>query len=982
MSQRFIFASSLTCLSLLVLGDLSPKGLFAGVDFERDIASLIARRCLGCHNASDAKGGLNLTTRAAALKGGDTSAALVPGDVDASFLLQRVAAGEMPPAYKGKSQALPAVEVTLLKEWIRKGAAWPSDRTVDLYEASSDKRAGRDWWSLQPVVRPTLPEVKSRESGLTPIDRFVVARLEAENLSLAPLADRRTLIRRAYFDLIGLPPTPEETAAFVQSDDPDAYARLIDELLARPQYGERWARYWLDLVRFAETNGYERDATKPFAWRYRDYVIQSFNDDKPYDRFVLEQLAGDELEDRTEETVVATGFLRLATWDDEPNDPKEYRYDRLEDLVHTTSSAFLGYTVKCARCHDHKFDPIPQADYYRLASVFWAGYIDGGKLMGGPDFEQLGYQVLGWTDRGREVEPFRLLQKGDPNRPVDVIDPAPLTFVAEHDRVFEPPPSEAKTTRRRLQLARWMTDPTNPLIARVVVNRLWQHHFGFGIVRSANNFGFKGDLPTHPQLLDWLASEFVECGWKLKPIHRQIMLSRVYREASEHPQRTAYEEHDFLNRFLWRANPRRLDAEALRDSMLSVTGELNLQMGGPSFFPRISHEALVGLSRKGATWGASTLEERRRRSVYIFSKRSLIPPLLTTFDFCDTTTSCAKRTVTTVAPQALALLNNHFVHGRSAHFARRLVADIGTGREAQIRRAWQLAFGREPSADEITAASTHVEEQAKHFAAKQAAAQQVAATDALLPRDRLRVWLKADSGLSIDGDDRIAQWRNAVSDDHSVAQPKANARPHIVRDALNGHDVVRFGGGQFLIFEGHVLTSQLFSVFIVLNDRSNEVSHRTIFSNWKSSTNNTSTSAFLGFTGRSTVRFSDDFSNSGDLEGPAGHFLLTAISGERDAIVYHNDTILGQKRAKLAERALNAPYVLGRQGELAGEYWQGDIAELLVYDRQLNDGERTAVWRYLNARYDLDASTHDPQELALASLCHVLLNANEFIYVD
>ncbi len=584
--------------------------------------------------------------------------------------------------------------------------------------ASAADRDAR--WSLRPVTRPAVPIVRDRERVANPIDAFLIARLEQAGMTMAPPADRRTLARRALFDVHGLPPSPSELERFLDDDAPDAWERFVDDLLASPHLGERWGRHWLDLVRFAETNGYERDATKPHAWRYRDWVIEALNADMPYDRFVTEQLAGDEVSDRSEATVVATGFLRLGTWDDEPNDPLDYKYERLEDLVHATSTTFIATTVKCARCHDHKFDPIPQVDYYRMASVFWAGFIEprDRKLMGGPSAEELGHDVLGWTDRGREVPSLKLLEKGDPRRPAADVEPGALTMLESIDAPFRPPPTEARTTTRRLQLARWIVDDRNPLTARVIVNRLWQHHFGEGLVRTPNDFGSKGEPPTHPELLDWMAAELVAGGWRLKPIHRLIMTSSAYRMASVHPRRDEYAERDFGNRLWWRRDRRRLEAEALRDAMLAASGELDRRIGGASFFPVISAEALEGLSRRGESWGESSEAERRRRSVYIFTKRSLLPPLMTVFDFCDTTQGCAQRDVTTVAPQALALLNNLTVHERSEAFARRLIAEL-PDLPRRVERAWRLAFGRAPAPDELEAATAHVESQRGAFSGRQ-----------------------------------------------------------------------------------------------------------------------------------------------------------------------------------------------------------------------------------------------------------------------
>ena len=673
-------------------------------DFNRDIAPLIAKRCLECHNKRDLKGDINLTTEVGFTKGTENG----------RLALELVTKGEMPPKVKGQQQKLPDAEIALLKRWVNAGVAWPSGRVLDPYESTTDVRGGRDWWSLQPVVRPAVPRLAKH-----PVDAFIAAKLAKESMVSAVRAGRRTLVRRAYFDLTGLPPTPEQVEQFIRDPAPDAWSRLIDRLLASPRHGEHWARYWLDLVRFAETDGYERDKLKPNIWRYRDWVINAFNSDMSYTQFVAEQLAGDEVPNRTEQSVVATGMIRAGTWNDEPNDPNDYLYTRLEDMVHTTTSAFLGLTVKCARCHEHKFDPIPQNDYYRIASFFWAGHM-GQANQGGPTTKALGYEAYGWTDKSSNPPPIRLLLNGERHKPGPEIAPGFLSAVNALDKPLAPPPPGSKTTQRRLQFARWITNEQNPLTARVMVNRLWLQHFGQGLVRSPNNFGFKGKLPTHPGLLDWLASEFmrptVDAGpaWTFKRIHKLIMTSSTYRQRSVHPHETQYSQRDFLNRNLWKFNRRRISSESLRDAMLAVGSRLNMRMGGPSFYPGMSAEALEGLSRKAGDWKSSPADERSRRSIYMMTKRSRLLPLMTTFDFSDTTASCGQRDVTTVAPQALALLNNQFTHAQSEALAKRLAGHAASATE-QVKLAWQLAFGRNPSDGELGQAENHLHEQRQHF---------------------------------------------------------------------------------------------------------------------------------------------------------------------------------------------------------------------------------------------------------------------------
>ena len=700
-------------VSLFVAACCAPLAA-AEPDFAKTIGPILSKRCLGCHNASEAKGELVLLSREGLLKGGESGTVVDAKNPAESVLLKKVVAGEMPPEEMGKSQALPKEEMELIRAWIMAGAKWPEGMVLNPFEVTTSNRAGLDWWSLQPVKRPVVP-VDSLP-GENSIDSFVQQRLQQKNLEPAPPASPATLLRRLYYDLTGLPPTYEETKAFESNRSPDAYERQVDRLLASPRFGERWGRYWLDLVRYADTNGYERDAPKPGAWKYRDYIIGAINRDKPYDQFVREQLAGDELPERTEETVIATGLLRIGTWDDEPNDALEYKYERLEDLVHVTGSAFLGLTVKCARCHDHKFDPIPQTDYYRLASAFWAGFIEarGRELMGGPSKEELGFDVLGWTDRA-DIPPLMLLKKGDPHRPLDEVKPATLSFVSS--LVAPINSAGGKTSQRRLAFANWLTSPQHPLTPRVAVNRLWQNHFGEALVRSPNNFGFKGELPTHPELLDYLASELKDGNWEMKRLHRKLLCSATYRQASIHPMELKNREKDPANMLWWKANRRRLDAESLHDTILAVSTELNLQAGGPGYLPHLNSEALVGLSTKDKAWQSSPADQQARRSIYIFSKRSLLLPLLTTFDFCDTTQPCAQRDINIVAPQALALLNNEFTHQASERLAGQIAAQAGGSAKLQVQEAWSRILGRQPSDAELSAAASHLQTQQSQFEA-------------------------------------------------------------------------------------------------------------------------------------------------------------------------------------------------------------------------------------------------------------------------
>jgi hypothetical protein len=606
------------------------------------------------------------------------------------------------------------------------------------------KPAARRHWAFQPVRPVAIPSVKDSSWMRNPIDAFVLARLEEHGWRPSPAASGAALLRRLYVDLIGVPPTPEEQDAFLKDPSPQALDRVAEELLARPEYGERWARHWLDVARYADSNGYERDAVKPSAWRYRDYVIAAFNRDKPFNRFVLEQLAGDELPDATPESVIATGFLRLGPWDDEPADPVADRFDQLDDMVSATSQAFLGLTLGCARCHNHKFEPLTMHDYYRMVAIFnplerpRAGRTErdvpaipaaqrdsfvarqrrattlrvtqaAEGIVPGSLFPRLvATAVTGeaarsietelsavpaaytWEERKPQPPETRLLVRGQASRPGARVGPGmPAVLVSQQPEFPAPGPF---TSQRRLTLARWIASDGNPLTARVLVNRVWQAHFGYGLVRTPGDFGIAGEKPTHPELLDWLAGEFVREGWSLKKLHRLIVSSNTYRMSKrDRPECSATDPED---RLLWRVPYRRLEAEAIRDSMLAVSGKLNPRRGGPGVFPDMPKEALEGNSDPDTVWKASPEREADRRTVYVFVKRSLLVPLVEVLDLCDTTRPTARRNTTTVAPQALTLYNGAFANRMAVSLAERLERDAGSDCGKQIERAYRLLLCR------------------------------------------------------------------------------------------------------------------------------------------------------------------------------------------------------------------------------------------------------------------------------------------------
>jgi hypothetical protein len=635
--------------------------------------------------------------------------------------------------------------------------------------AGDDAHEEPDNWAMRSLTRPRVPNCGSFGEPGNPIDAFVGQKLAEQGVPARPRADRRTLIRRVTFDLIGLPPTPEQVAEFEADLRPDAYEKLVDRLLASPHYGERWGRHWLDVVRFAESHGYERDDPKPNAWKYRDYVIQAFNSDKPYDRFLTEQLAGDELPNATAETKIATGLHRLGLIDDEPADPVMDRYDQLDDIVKTVGTTFLGLTLHCARCHDHKFDPIKQSDYYRFVSFFEPSKpyvrdsLESISLAVSDSSEQrrvaelnlsLDRQLaelrqrleafaskdatlkksleqriaeleacrpkgieyaLGLTDRGPMAEPTKIRVRGDAHKPGDEVAPG-FIKVMDASTPSIPMPDSGSTTGRRTVLARWITSSDQPLTSRVIANRLWHYHFGQGIVGTPSDFGAMGEEATNPQLLDWLAAELVARGWSLKSLHRLILTSSTYQRSSTWDQHAG--EVDPENVLHWRFTPRRLEAEPVRDAILAVSGDLNSTMHGPSVMPPIDKVVLAGQSRPGNGWSVSSAHEATRRSLYVFVKRTLPLPELEVLDAACTDEPCPKRPVTTTAPQALTMINSAFTHEESAKFADRLVREVGISVDAQVARAFALAFCRTPSTEEREASLAFLAEQARLIQAR------------------------------------------------------------------------------------------------------------------------------------------------------------------------------------------------------------------------------------------------------------------------
>ncbi len=962
----------------LLLAWREPAG-GADLDFDATIAPLLSERCLDCHGGGKPKGGLDLSRRQTALAGGDTGEAIAPGNPEKSLLWEYVNDNKMPP-----KKPLSREEKALLKAWIRAGAKWGSD-PIDPFRTTTAKRAGYDWWALKPIKVARPPAVVNARWVRNPIDAFVLHRLESQKLHPSGEVERRTLIRRLSFDLRGLPPTPEEVTAFENDESPTAYENLVDRYLQSPQYGERWARHWLDVVRFGESNGFEFDEFRPNAWPYRDWVVEALNRDVPYDEFARLQLAGDVLRPNDPEAIAATGFLVAGAYDtvgqtqQSETMKKVVRQDELEDLVGVVGQTFLGLTINCARCHDHKFDPIRQVEYYRLTAAlggvrqgerslpvaednlararhrltelerrrtilerpvrerilaerpsrpsvvpkplaqwdFTEGSRDalrnldgtlrgearigagglkldgkssyvvslplktdlkaktleawvslenlkqrGGGAMsvqsiGGGAFDAIVYGEIevgrwmagsenfvrtqsfrgpieteadrrevhlafAWSEDGtiaayRDGKPYgtpyrsrglrsfkagqseivfglrhapaggnRLLagvirranlydralapeeiaaSAGVEYISTEVIrDRLPLDERREYNRLnqeiallrgslIQPParihavvprPPEATyrlprgnpaqraeivsaggiqsipglnadfglsdsapEEERRKRLAEWITHPKNPLFARVVVNRLWHHHFGIGLVDTPNDFGFNGGRPSHPQLLDWLADDLAQHGWRIKPLHRRIVTSATYRQASA--WNPAANRVDADNRLLWRKSPRRLEAETIRDAALRIAGQLEFRMGGPGFqdLRLVRAPGTAAMIYEPVEAGGDAF---RRRTLYRVGLRGGRNRLLDAFDCPDPSTTTPNRTVTTTPLQALALLNNSFVLKLAEEFAQRIERDTGRDVDQGIRRAYLLAFGRPASEVELRAARRIVRE--------------------------------------------------------------------------------------------------------------------------------------------------------------------------------------------------------------------------------------------------------------------------------
>lgn len=1045
--------------------------------FEKSVQPLLVERCGKCHShaSGKSKGGLLLDSHDAIMAGGESGPAVEPGDPDKSRLIVAVRYQDedlqMPP----KGEKLSPEQVALLVDWVKRGAPGPAVRnpagSVAKRKPGKITDEDRAWWSFQPMRSVTLPTPAGALDSGNEVDRFILARLEKEGLTPAPAADRIALIRRVTFDLIGLPPTPEEVDAFVRDPAPDAYGKLVDRLLASPRHGERAARHWLDLVRYADSDGYRIDDYRPEAWRYRDYVIRAFNGDKPYDRFLLEQLAGDELFPGDPDALIATGFLRHWVYEYNNRDVRQHWATILNDITDTTADVFLGLGLQCARCHDHKFDPLLQRDYFRLQAFFsgmlpredlpaataeeiaaytkklaaWEAktarlreqlaalektYRDAAErdavgkfpadiqaMIRKPAAERLPletqYAALAWRQveydwgrldgklKGEEKEKIFALRKEiaafDAEKPAPLPHPpavtdlgtqaAPVTIPKKgkddilpgFPTILSEAPAEIVpmrgSTGRRAALARWLVAPTNPLTARVIVNRVWQEHFGRGLAVNASDFGKLGDPPSHPELLDWLARRFIDGGWSIKELRRLLVTSATYQRSCEHPAPDAGRLKDPENKLLWRALPRRLEAEQIRDAVLAVTGELKLdQAGGP---------------------GVTASEPQR--TIYTRIMRNTRDPLADVFDAPLWFASASSRDVTTTPVQSLLLANSPYMIHRGRRLAERVAKGVPADPAAQVRTAYHLVFGRAPTDQESRTALAFLADQQPRVDAKRA----TSAKATFLPE---KVPYRDGQAALIEPDGAQRVFRVMDSEGLRVGTQFTIEAFFVPRSIADSGAVRTLAGkwsgsvkepGWIFGVTGKKSRRKPYTIVLqtVGKHRDSVVREHPIFADFTIQPNKPYFVA-ASFRGATTgaqgivTFFLKDLSNDDEP-------LLSAVIRHEVTGGLDNDT----------------PLTIGGRSSADPQSFHGPVDDVRLSDRALEAAQllfqseaipasTMGYWRF-EAKPDVfgDASGHgrviapldvkkaerlapvDPQRAALADFCHALLNASEFLYV-
>ena len=1038
--------------------------------FLKKIQPILTDQCYKCHShsADKIKGGLVVDSRSGLISGGDTGPAVVPGNPGKSLLIEAVNYQnhdlQMPP----KDKKLTDDQIAALTEWVKRGAPWPEEAGAKSGIRAKGKITDEDrkWWAFQPIAKVTPPVVKDDGWVRNNIDRFIYQRLIAEGLKPAPQAEKAALLRRVYFDVIGLPPRPEEVAAFLADTSPDAYAKVVDQLLANPQYGEQWARHWLDLVRYAESDGFRIDDYRPHAWPYRDYVIRSLNQDKPYNRFVQEQIAGDELFPGDVDARIGTGYLRHWIYEYNNRDAVGQWTNILNDVTDTTADVFLGMGVQCARCHDHKFDPILQKDYFRL-QAFFAPILprDDLKLATPQQEAEYAEKIKGWeaktaalrahiaaieephkakaaeaaikkfppetqamirkpapertpwenqiaelsyrqvyyeydrllnkmrgADKERLVTLYKELAAFDKDKPAELpvafcatdtgpkappvtipkkaamgeIEPGFLTVLDEKPAAIKGLPD---STGRRAALAQWLTQPTNPLSTRVIVNRVWQYHFGRGLVPTSSDFGKLGEKPSHPELLDWLTNQFIAGNWSLKSLHRMILLSATYRQSTHNALEEKARLKDPEDRLLWRATTRRLEAEQIRNAILSTTGELDPKAGGP-----------------GEDWA------KPRRTIYTKVIRNTHDPLEEVFDMAEGFTSTSLRNTTTTSTQSLFMINSQWSLARAKAFARNVTALGKSGPDDSVTIAYQLAFARKPTEAEHEAALQFIMAQERKLAGVKPEMEEVPFLSEKMP----------------------------FRDGHAAVITPNSAQQHLIIP-----DNPIFPKGDFTA-----------EAFVVLKSAYDSGAVRTIVSQWDGKRGHPGWA--LGVTGKMsrykpqtlvlTLTGDQPWSDKDPMEPVfSGLFIeigkpyYVAVSvdiddpSEKGITFYAKDLSNDDEPIQVAQIAHKVtsgtrgtvPLVIGGRTD-TGNQFDGLIDDVRISDVPLPQdqllisretvGEHTVgYWKFeadpgcykdsSNRGGDIMAAKTegapiDTSFTALVDFCHVLLNANEFLYID
>ncbi len=1041
--------------------------------FEAQVRPLLIAKCVKCHGESKTKGGLRLDSREGLLDGGESGVVVVPGDPKKSPLIEAInyESFEMPPDGK-----LSKEEIAIFTKWVEDGAYWPIEA-----KAASGKRSGKGitdddkkWWAFQPIARPKAPQHPNDSWSRNDIDRFLLAKLQSTQLTPAPEADRATLIRRVTFDLIGLPPTPEEIAAFVNDESPQAYEKLVDRLLASERYGERAARQWFDLIRYNESDGYRKDDFRPDMWRYRDYVVRSMNSDKPLAQFITEQIAGDELDPQNPDALTATGYWRLYLYEYNQRDARTHWQAILDELTDVTGEVFLGFSLGCAKCHDHKFDPLLRADYFRMQAYFssilphdetpvveaarlaehrrkqaqWEqatasiraeidkirepyvakarksavtkfppdirGIVDKQAsertayehqlmdLMNRQIYLEVDKPKLKDDDKKRFDELTAELAKFDAFKPevlpvamtVSDASAVPAKTIMTGDRkerdvlpgilsVLNPEPAKIEplvtgvtSTGRRAALAKWLTSRENPLTPRVMTNRIWQQHFGSGIVATSSDFGHLGELPSHPELLDWLTSAFIDSNGSFKSLHRLIVTSAAYRQSSKHPQPELGQRVDPMNRLRWRWDVRRLDAEQIRDAMLAASGELDLKSGGPSVDAKSP-----------------------RRSVFTKLMRNSPDPLLASFDTADFFNSTAKRNVTTTPNQSLLMVNGDWPMSRGKAFASRIATAItkrspGTDPHlAAVQAAWRLAYGREPDEAEVASTVAFLKRaptsEPKPEPLTEALTANFTATSSpaanIIGSSGAPQWRMDGKNFKFDGDFTIEATVMLKS-----LYPDANVRTIVSQwDGNNAHAGWNFGVTSTKSkHEPRNLILQL----IGDHATSGKLAYEVVPSNLRLELDRpyavaVSVKLARGETGEAQFFVRDLSTPSGNWQSvTVAHHIksldpstFVVVVGDRDASIRSRwDGLIDDVR--LTRSALPLEQLGGKSSaEHAVAHWS--------FNGSTAGANSTAAERHLNAIATATPAVTTPtaggvSAAVLADLCHVLLNSNEFLYID